>query len=68
MPVAFPPAPSGVEIRILERLFTPEEAEMALELSAIPEPVATVHRRFGSRLTLEELRCKLEHMAAKGII
>jgi ferredoxin len=68
MPVAFPPAPSAVEIRILERLFTPEEAEIALELSAIPEPAATVHRRFGSRLTLEELRCKLEHMAAKGII
>ena len=68
MPVAFPPAPSGVEIRILERLFTPEEAEIALELSAIPEPAATVHRRFGSRLTLNELRSKLEHMAAKGII
>ena len=68
MPVAFPPTQSGVEIRILERLFTPEEAEIALELSAIPEPAATVHRRFGSRITLEELRGKLERMAAKGII
>src|ERR1019366_7802797 len=62
------PRRRAVEIRILERLFTPEEAEIALELSAIPEPAATVHRRFGSRITLEELRCKLEHMAAKGII
>ena len=68
MPVAFPPAPSGVEIRILERLFTPEEAEIALELSAIPETAATIHRRFGSRIALEELRRKLEHMAAKGVI
>lgn len=68
MPVAFPPTPSGVEIRILERLFTPEEAEIALELSAIPEPAATIHRRFGSHITLEKLRRKLEHMAAKGII
>jgi len=68
MPVAFPPAPSGVEIRILKRLFTPEEAEIALELSAIPEPLATVHRRFGSRIPPEELRRKLEHMADKGII
>jgi len=66
MPVAFPPTPSGVEIRILERLFTPEEAEIALELSAIPEPVATVHRRFGSRITLEELRCKLERDPARA--
>ena len=48
MPVGFPAAPSGVEIRILRRLFTPEEAEIALELSAIPEPAAVIHRRFGS--------------------
>ena len=68
MPVAFPAAPSGVEIRILERLFTPEEAEIALELSALPETAATIHRRFGSRVALEELRGKLEHMAVKGII
>ena len=68
MPVAFPPTQSGVEIRILKRLFTPEEAEIALELSAIPETAATIHRRFGARIALEELRRKLDHMAAKGII
>jgi len=68
MPVAFPPTPSGVEIRILQRLFTPEEADVALELSAIPESLATIHRRFGSRITLAELRRKLEHMADKGIV
>jgi ferredoxin len=68
MPVGFPAAPSGVEIRILQRLFTPEEAEIALELSAIPEPPATIHRRFGSRIALGELRRRLEQMAAKGII
>jgi ferredoxin len=68
MYVAFPAAPSGVEIRILKQLFTPEEAEIALELSAIPEPAATIHRRFGSRIGLEELRGKLEQMAAKGVI
>jgi len=68
MPVAFPPAASGVEIRILERLFTAEEAEIALELSVIPETAATIHRRFGRRVGLEELRGKLEQMAAKGAI
>jgi ferredoxin len=68
MPVGFPPSPSGVEIRILERLFNPEEADIALELSLIPEPAAIIHRRFGARLTLEELRPKLQQMAAKGII
>ena len=68
MPVAFPATPSGVELRILQRLFTPEEAEIALELSAIPEPPATIQRRFGSRMTLEKLRGELEQMAAKGSI
>ena len=68
MPVAFPATPSGVELRILQRLFTPEEAEIALELSAIPEPPATIQRRFGSRMTLEKLRGELERMAAKGSI
>src|ERR1039457_7657369 len=68
MPVGFPATQSGVEIRILQRLFTPEEAEIALELSAIPEPAAIIHRRFGSRISLEELRRKLEHMADKGIV
>ncbi len=68
MPVAFPPTASGVEIRILKRLFTPEEAEIALELSAIPEPASTIHRRSRSRIAFDELRGKLEHMAAKGVI
>lgn len=68
MPVAFPPAPSGVEIRILERLFTPEEAEIALELSALPEPAPAIHRRFGGRIAIDELRRKLESMAAKGVV
>lgn len=68
MPVGFPAAPSGVEIRILKRLFTPEEAEIALELSAIPEPAAVIHRRFGSRIELDELRRKLQHMGEKGSI
>jgi ferredoxin len=68
MPVGFPPAPSGVEIRILKRLFTPEEAEIALELSAIPEPATVIYRRFGGRILLEELRRKLKGMAAKGVV
>ncbi len=66
--IGFPPTRSGVEIRILQRLFTPEEAGIALELSSIPEPIAPIHRRFGSRLSLTELQEKLDLMAAKGLI
>ena len=68
MPVGFPATESGVEIRILQRLFTPEEAEIALELSAIPETAATIHKRFKSRLTPAELKQKLGEMAKKGNI
>jgi formate hydrogenlyase subunit 6/NADH:ubiquinone oxidoreductase subunit I len=68
MPVGFPATESGVEIRILERLFTPEEAEIALELSAIPETVATIHKRFRERMTLAELTQKLGAMGKKGNI
>ncbi len=66
--VGFPATRSGVEIRILRQLFTPEEAEIALELSAIPEPVATIHKRFGARLTPAELEERLETMDRKGVI
>jgi ferredoxin len=68
MPVGFPATESGVEIRILQRLFTPKEAEIALELSAIPEPAATIHKRFKSRMTLSELKQGLDRMAEKGNI
>jgi Fe-S-cluster-containing hydrogenase component 2 len=68
MPIGFPASKSGVEIRILEQLFTPEEAEIALELSAIPEPAATIHKRLKSCMTLEELTAKLDRMSGKGVL
>jgi NAD-dependent dihydropyrimidine dehydrogenase PreA subunit len=69
MPVPYPATESGVELRLLEHLFTPEEAEMALHLSAIPEPVAKIFRRAKrSGISLEELEAALESMAKKGAI
>jgi electron transport complex protein RnfB len=68
MPVGFPATESGVELRILEQLFSPQEAEIALELSAVPEALPTIHRRLRRRLSREELRAALDTMAAKGAI
>lgn len=68
MPVPFPPTESGVEIHILKRLFTPEEARVALRLSAIPEPLATIHRRTRREMTRDQLRDALERMAEKSAI
>ena len=68
MPVAFPATESGVEIRILRQLFTPDEARLALCLSAIPETVRTIHRRVRGEMGLEQLREALDRMAEKGSI
>jgi ferredoxin len=68
MPVGFPATESGVEIRILQHLFTPEDAALALELSAIAEPVSVIHKRVRRRFGLEQLRRALEDMAGRGLI
>ena len=69
MPVAYPATESGVELRLLQHLFTPEEAEMALHLSAIPESVEKIHSRAKKAgISLEELRKGLVSLARKGAI
>jgi electron transport complex protein RnfB len=69
MPVNFPATRSGVEIRILKHLFTPEEAEIALQLSMLPEPVQRIHRRVRkSGISIDELRTMLDRMVFKGNI
>ncbi|MBY9009017.1 MAG: 4Fe-4S ferredoxin, partial [Candidatus Lokiarchaeota archaeon] len=42
MPVGFPQSESGAEIRFLQNLFTPEEASLTLNLSALPEPIERI--------------------------
>ena len=68
MPVGFPATASGVELAILRRLFTEEEAEVALLLSALPEPLSRLHRRARGRWTATELETLLDRLAAKGSI
>ena len=45
-PQGFPKTQSGVEIQILEHLFTKEEANIALFLKPYPEPVSVVAERL----------------------
>ena len=69
MPVGYPATESGVELRLLQHLFTPEEAGLALHLSALPEPLEKIHARARKTgIGLEELKEKLNGMAAKGAI
>lgn len=69
MPVAFPATDSGVELRLLHHLFTPAEAEMALHLSAVLEPVEKIHARARKDgIGLEQLKEGLASLAEKGAI
>ncbi len=66
LPAGFPETETGVELRILRRLFTPEEAELALHTTLIPETAAVIARRAG--MGVEEAARRLDEMAAKGLI
>ena len=66
LPQGFPPTESGVELRILRKIFSPEDAETALSLKAIPEKAERIARRLGK--SVEETRSVLEEMANKGQI
>ncbi len=69
-PEGFAPAASGADIRILRRLFTPEEARIALQLSTYQaEPARKIWKRVkksGLILTSDELQSKLDKMVYKG--
>ena len=66
LPGGFPSTDTGVEFRILKRLFTPEEAEFALYLALIPEESKVVARR--AKISTQEASLRLETMAQKGLI
>jgi ferredoxin len=66
LPAGFPATPSGVELRILRRLFAPEEAEIALALTMLPETPAAIAQRLGQDPAL--LAPQLERMSRKGLI
>jgi len=66
LPAGFPKTPSGVEMRILRRLFTPEEAALAQLLTLRPETVEGIAARTSN--VAEELKPQLEAMAKKGLI
>ncbi len=66
LPHGFPSTESGVELRILEKIFSPEDAEMALRLLPIPESVEAINLRVDR--PVEALRATLDGMAERGQI
>jgi Na+-translocating ferredoxin:NAD+ oxidoreductase subunit B len=66
LPAGFPSTETGVEIRILKRLFSPKEAEIAAGLIMMPEPASAI----AGRLKMDEaaLALVLYDMSRKGLI
>jgi Na+-translocating ferredoxin:NAD+ oxidoreductase subunit B len=66
LPAGFPHTESGVELRILRRLFTAEEAELACLLRMVPETTEQIAARAGG--PAEGLVDRLSDMSLKGLI
>jgi electron transport complex protein RnfB len=66
LPAGFPRTESGVEIRILRRLFTPEDAQLAVHLTTILEEARVIARR--AKIPVEEASRRLEKMFEKGLV
>lgn len=72
LPNGFPPVQDGAEIRLLEKLFTPHEAELAVSLRLTPETPENIANRFScsdnSFWDTETIKRMLKEMARKGLI
>jgi ferredoxin len=66
LPNGFPPTPDGAELRLLARLFSPEEAALAAELRLTLETPAAIAARVGSEASA--LAPQLKAMARRGLI
>jgi ferredoxin len=66
--VGFPSVKSGADIRLLRRLFTPEEAKLALHLTYKPSPTEAVAASAGAEWAAGEVAALLESMLQKGAI
>ena len=66
MPNGFPATKSGVELKILQKIFEPNEAAMALKIKPVPETAASIAESLGEPFA--EIKKFLDNMASKGQI
>jgi electron transport complex protein RnfB len=66
LPNGFPATADGSELRLLAKLFTPEEATLASQLRMTPETPKEISDRIGG--DAGELRKMLKSMAKRGLI
>lgn len=66
LPNGFPASKEGLELRLLEKLFTPEDAALTCQLAAHFESAEEIATRLG--LVPAELRRQLKGLARRGLI
>lgn len=66
LPNGFPRTPSGVEIQILKKIFSEQEAALASELTGVPEPLEQLADRLN--IPAEDLKPRLRAMAKRGLL
>ncbi len=66
LPEGFPETQNGVELRLLQHLFTPQEAALASKLLVKLENVRQIQDRIGGDYKL--LKSQLKEMTRKGLI
>ncbi|MFX1340295.1 MAG: 4Fe-4S ferredoxin, partial [Promethearchaeota archaeon] len=69
LPIGYPATESGVEIKLLKQLFTPEEAKAATKLSFSFELLEDIYERFDSKeMSINELEQILNNAVSKGAV
>ena len=66
LPAGYPETPTGIEIKILKKLFTEEEARVTVGLLPFPEEVEQIARRLG--VEVGPLTERLDEMARRGLV
>jgi electron transport complex protein RnfB len=66
LPGGYPATDVGIEIRILKKLFSPEDAELVMKLKPQPEELSSIAERLG--IGEAEAGEKLEDLAKRGLI
>lgn len=66
LPGGFPETQSRVEIKILKKIYTPEQANILLNMTLAPEPASAIAKKLN--MDEKEAAQKIEEMAKKGQI
>jgi ferredoxin len=66
LPNGFPRTPAKTEIRILKKIFSPEEAALACRLTGSFEPISGIAKRIG--LPAGQIRKPLINLVRRGVV